>query len=436
MLLRPVWARTTSAPADGHASHIAGRSAPIVRLRGRAGANLVWLLIGAFLLPACMGLRKAPSATGSMPPAGLSPRQVPLFVVFGSDDNGASGLGDSGAAGGMHFLTVLFAGRHNPAGTGNSATFDGTPLHYSFYVNTTYIAPNPETSAYGVGAREDPVWVRRAWREAVEAGHEIGNHTHSHPHGREMSASQWEDEIRRCAEILGQPYAADEAATSSRLPTGLGVAAGELLGFRTPFLEYSDATLAAVANQGFAYDCSLEEGTEADQDGRNFVWPYRLDHGSPGNPSIGPHTGLWEIPVYVFIVPPDEACERFGVAPGLRARLKARQDYFDPKAGKITGMDWNLWCEYAMTPAEFLATIKYTLELRLAGNRCPLTIGLHSELYSDRQNAAGCNAAPAQRRAALEDLVNDLQEHDTVRIVSAKELLRWLQHPVPLPGPA
>jgi hypothetical protein len=143
---------------------------------------------------------------------------------------------------------------------------------------------------------------------------------------------------------------------------------------------------------------------------------------------------LWEIPVYVFIVPPDEACERLGVPPGLRDALKARQGYFDTAAGKISGMDWNLWCEFSMTPAEFLATIKYTVELRLSGNRCPLTIGLHSELYSDRQETAECAGTPADRRAALERLVTSLHEQDTVRIVSARELLAWLKHPVPLGG--
>jgi peptidoglycan/xylan/chitin deacetylase (PgdA/CDA1 family) len=408
--------------------------------RIRTTTTLAWLLALSCILAACAGVRQPQPETGprpsAVPPAGLSPQQVPLFVSFGSDDNGCSGLAGPGAAGGMHFLTELFAGRHNPAGTGSTGTFDGTPVHYSFYVNTYYIAPSADASAYGAGAREDPLWVRRAWREAVEAGHEIGNHTHSHPHGRELTIGQWEAEIWRCAEILERPYAAEEAAGSPLLPSGLGVVAGEILGFRTPFLEYSDATLVAVRTQGFAYDCSLEEGTQADQDGRNFVWPYRLNRGSPGNPAIGRHPGLWEIPVYVFMVPPDAECERFGVAPGLRARLKARQDYFDPEAGKITGMDWNLWCEYAMTPAEFLATIKYTLELRLSSNRCPLTIGLHSELYCDRQNAADCNASPADRRGALEDLVKYLQERDMVRIVSARELLQWLQHPVPLGGAA
>jgi hypothetical protein len=396
---------------------------------------MAWLLALSFIFGGCAGVRQPQPETrlqpSALPPAGLSPQQVPLFVCFGSDDNGYSGLPGSGAAGGMHFLTDLFAGRHNPAGTGNIATFDGTPAHYSFFVNTYYITPTEQGSAYAAREREDPVWVRRGWKEAIEAGHEIGNHTHSHPHGREFTVAQWEDEMQRCTEILERPYTAEEVPGS---PSGLGVAARELLGFRTPFLEYADATLAAVQNQGFAYDCSLDEGLEDDQDGRNFVWPYRLDHGSPGSPAIGPHPGVWEIPVYVFIVPPNDACKRLGVAPGLRDALKARQGYFDTAAGKISGMDWNLWCEFAMTPAEFLATVKYTLELRLSGNRAPLTIGLHSELYSDRQTSGECAATPAERRATLKRLVTSLHERDAVRIVSARELLGWLQHPVPLGG--
>jgi hypothetical protein len=361
----------------------------------------------------------------------LTTEEVPLFVCFGSDDNGYSGVPGSGAAGGLHFLTELFAGRHNPPGAGHAATFDGAPLHYSFYVNTRYIISEGGASRYGEASREQAVWVRRAWKEAVEAGHEIGNHTHSHPHGREFKVSQWEAEMRRCTEILGLPYAAGEVASSQ---AGLGVTRTRLSGFRTPFLEYADATLTAAQNQGFAYDCSLEEGTQDDQDGRNFVWPYQLDRGSPANPSIGPHRGLWEIPVYVFIVPPDSACSRLGVPPGLREALKARQPYFETASGKITGMDWNLWCEYRMTPAEFLATIRYTLELRVRGNRAPLTIGVHSELYSDRQPAGECAGSAAERRTALADLVRDLQEREFVRIVSARELLQWLRHPAPLGG--
>jgi peptidoglycan/xylan/chitin deacetylase (PgdA/CDA1 family) len=385
-------------------------------------------LIALVLVSGCRLLRPERGAAGpepsDRPPSGLLPGEVPQFVCFGSDDNGYSGLAESGASGGLHFLTELFAGRRNPAGHGDAGTFDGAPVHYSFYVNTRYLAPGPEAGAY-TGPREDPTLVRRAWREALAAGNEIGNHTHSHPHGRELTVAQWQAEMRRCAEILERP----EGRADAPAPGGLGLRRGALAGFRTPYLEYGDGTLEAAQREAFAYDCSIEEGMEDDQDGRNFVWPYRLDRGSPASPEIRPHPGLWEIPVYVLVVPPDAECERLGVPPGLRERLKARQAYFDPRSGKITGMDWNLWCEFAMTPAEFLATVEYTLALRLAGNRCPLTIGLHSELYSDRPGEPGCPTPPAARRATLAELVDRLQRHDEVRIVSARELLQWLRHP-------
>ena len=103
-----------------------------------------------------------------------------------------------------------------------------------------------------------------------------------------------------------------------------------------------------------------------------------------------------------------------------------------PQPGKITGMDWNLWCEFAMTPAEFLATLKYTLDLRLNGNRCPLTVGLHSELYSDKQDTKGLNATVAERRAALQEFFAYILQLPQVRLVNHKELLNWLQRPEPL----
>ncbi|MBI4916647.1 MAG: polysaccharide deacetylase family protein [Acidobacteria bacterium] len=392
----------------------------------------------ALAFAGCVGPRQTTRSSAvlpsSDPPAALAPREVPQFVCLGSDDNGFSGLDGSGAAGGMHFLTSLFAGRVNALGRANPLTYDGSPAHFSFYVNTHYLVSESGTdpAAYGVRPPENPLWIKRAWREAIDSGHEIGVHTHSHPHGRELSAAAWADEMSRCVEVLGRPYAAGETLEAPVPGSGLGVARTELRGFRTPYLEYSGETLAAARSQGFAYDCSLEEGTAEGQDGTNFTWPYRLDHGSPLGEALGRHPGLWEIPVYVYIVPPDDDCARLGVAPGLRARLRSRHEYFDEGSGKITGMDWNLWCEFGMTPAEFLATLRYTLELRLAGNRCPLTVGLHSELYSDRSEADGCATPVAERRTALAALLEHFLRHEEVRLVSHRELLAWLEHPAPL----
>src|SRR5688572_9822364 len=53
------------------------------------------------------------------PPAGLSPSQVPQFVAITFDDN----FGDDG----MAWANTFFTSKVNPAGSGNGATFDGTP---------------------------------------------------------------------------------------------------------------------------------------------------------------------------------------------------------------------------------------------------------------------------------------------------------------------
>ena len=322
--------------------------------------------------------------------------KAPLFVSFGIDDNPYSGLPESGGAGGIHYMTELFSIDHK--------------LHYSFYVNTKYISDD---------SAEDADLVKRSWKEAIDYGNEIGVHTHSHPHGRNFTVEEWEGEMLLCLAHL-------MASSQLALPRS------QLIGFRTPFLEYGDSTFTAAQKTGFVYDCSIEEGYQADQNGTNFIWPYKLDRGSPGNsatfqvlslPFVMPHPGLWELPVYVFIVPPDNLAQQYGVQPGLRARLKERNDYFDLEQGKITGMDWNLWFEYGMDQTEFLATLKYTLDLHLQGNHCPFTVGLHSAIYSDRSPEPPPQTSVQQRRDALKEFVEYAMSKPEVKIVSAKELL-------------
>jgi hypothetical protein len=135
------------------------------------------------------------------------PEQTPQFVCVASDDNGYSGLPGSPHEGGLSYLTELFASLRNPAGAGEPRTYDGAAPHYTFFVNTRYIlpdGPNPHSGGYGAG--DDPVLVKRAWREAVDRGHEIGVHTHSHPHGRPFSIAAWEAEIGRTIDILTRPW--------------------------------------------------------------------------------------------------------------------------------------------------------------------------------------------------------------------------------------
>jgi hypothetical protein len=343
-------------------------------------------------------------APSGQPPMGLAPRDVPQLFSIGFDDNSRAGSED-GRDGGVHWALEMMRGRTNPVGRGQAATFDGAPARLSFYVASSFL----ESSTL-----QSPAALERAWRTAADEGHEIGNHTHSHVRGRSFGTFEWRAEIERCAEHL------------SRL--GLS-AAGR--GFRAPYLEYGDSVFTALATLGFHYDCSIEDGWQSDMDGTTYRWPYTLDRGCPAFAAIRPHPGLWELPAHPVIVPPDEACERYGVPRGLRARLKARDKHFDEATGKITGFDYNLWVAFRMTKAEFLATVKHTLDLRLAGNRAPFLLGAHTDYYSSDYTDAPSTTAE-ERRSAMEEIVAYALDKPEVRLVSLGQVLDWVRNPAPL----
>src|SRR5262249_35732110 len=159
----------------------------------------------------------------------------------------------------------------------------------------------------------------------------VGNHTQSHlpSHGGRMyTVDQWKTEIDACSDFLTN--------------TGHVMQSDQLIGFRTPYLEYDDETLSAVKNAGLHYDASIEEGYEDGQDGTNYYWPYPLDNLSPGHTvqvswmdpetmlkELTPHKGLWEMPVYAVIAPPDDKCAAYGIPTGFRKALMQRQSWFD-----------------------------------------------------------------------------------------------------------
>ena len=219
------------------------------------------------------------------PPCDFEPEQVPMFVVLGWDDNAE--------AGGMQWSVDLASAYTNP---------DGSPVEFSYYNTSTYVG--------AAGA---------SWKAAYDAGHEMGNHTITHTTSNNSDGATWTTEMQGCHDAQ----------------VGLGIDGAELYGFRAPFLSTSDATITTVQEMGYWYDCSLEEGYQYNQDGTNFLWPYTLDEGSPGNDlvadewmsatkgTVTPHPGLWEMPSYALMVPDDAACAELGIEPGLQERIQA-----------------------------------------------------------------------------------------------------------------
>jgi len=332
----------------------------------------------------------------NQPPGGLSVPDVPQFVMLGFDDNPDVEP--------MVWFTHFLESRRNPAGAGNSSTFDGAPVRAAFFSNGKYF---PDSAA-----------LRAMHLAAFRAGHEIANHTQNHEHGREFTEAQWRDEMTKCTGTFA----------------GAGIPAEAIRGFRAPFLEHNPAMFAAAESHGLAYDTSLEEGGQPGQDGRNFLWPYTLHDGSPGNansaagsgvPALASHPGLWEIPIHVFIVPADDQCEHYGIKPGLRGRIRESIKKtggwdWDAGSGKITGLDWSVLEAGLAEPEEFLAILKHTLDLRLEGNRAPFMVGGHTALYP---------AANPGRRRALEAFIDYALSKPEVRFVTPMQLLAWMREP-------
>jgi hypothetical protein len=343
-------------------------------------------------------------AWSQSPPGGLSPSQVPMFVQIGFDDNQRSGLATSPPSG-MTWATNFFRNLKNPAGSGEAATFDNTPVRVSFYSNTTYISS---------GFVEDPVMVKKAWRTAVTDGHETGNHTHSHSDGSGFSVSQWQNEMNANNDWLTRPFVANEPPFT--VGSGIGASLGAIEGFRTPFLAYNNNMLTAAKNVGFTYDVSIEEGWQLSDEGTNFNWPYTLDNGSPGSAAIGKpvgnHSGLWELGAAPFVLPP-----------ALRDELGL---------SKITGLDYNLFVSANLTKAQALAILKFTLDQRLASNRAPLLVGGHTAIYTSDVSLP--NTTPQQRREVIQEFVSYALSKPQVRIVTAKNIITWMRSPATLGG--
>jgi len=373
-------------------------------------------------------------AASKLPPGNLATEDVPLFVSIGFDDNGYSGLDGSGGTGGANWIYEYTKNLTNNAGSNNTGTFDGAPIRLSFYMAGTY---------GDKWMSESNAIVRKAWAQLYQDGHEIGNHTYSHPHGSEFSESQWGEEIDLCNDVLIKPYDPNEPSSSPDPTAGIGLDINEMYGFRAPYAEYSVPLFNTLKSKNYVYDCSVEEGWSSEQDGTNFYWPYTLDNGSPGHdllvewglkePMNGGVAGVWEIPVYVCIVPPDDKCAEYGIPTGLRAKCKGIASWFDEASGKITGVDYNLFVLFKMNKAEYLATIKYTLDQRLTGNRCPFPFVGHTDFYSSKYTAAP-NISATERQEAVEEFLEYAISKPEVRVVRYIDIINWMKNPVPLEG--
>ena len=372
------------------------------------------------------------------PPGGLEAKEIPQFVSITFDDN--FGLADPRAEGGIPLIVDFYKGKKNA---------DGTLIGATFYHTSIYVVDSAKKVIGGKSGEDHEGRNRKAWAAALQAGHEAAAHTVNHFNGgvvpldpddccraRNFSVAEWTAEIRSCKNTLTGPE-------------GIGAKPPDVIGFRTPYLRYNDNLFTALTNLKFRYDTTLPNCFDDDEDGKNCSWPYTLDKGSPdvdvlarkfsraySFPKVQNHAGLWEIPPATLIVPPDNLASQYGFTPGLRARIAKRSplpypSIYEASSGKIAGLDYTLLMDAGLTGSEMSAVLKYNLDLHIAGNRSPLVFIAHSHLYTystPEDNPDTPSAADRDARwKGLTDFIEYALKKPEVRIVSAKDVLAWVE---------
>jgi len=424
------------------------------------------------LILALAGLTMAANVAPSrVHPGSFSLEQTPQFVCLGSDDNYYPG--------GLSWIVKLIETKTNQTESPVVAgTFDGAAATMSFYPNTfnSEWYDLVDTSANNQYGGDSAKKIQASLKEALAHGSEVGSHTKHHESDASSTLPYWYTEIDSSLIDLQK----------------MGIPTSNVVGFRTPFLLYNNFTFKVLDSlKNFKYDCSIESGLDDATDGTNFVWPYTLDNGPFAGDTaslaetddgtmvkIGAHPGLWEAPVYCVIVPPElrhqiwlQTKDTINVqlykhnpdgtlatnanGDGIDSILVKDSIFsvdFDTLDGKITGLDYNMWSApsnsgVGMDSAQFVATMKYTLDTRIAGNRAPFCFGMHSNIFYDHdgfidESAQQYGSMSSPPRATVTKMRNAMNAFITyaltkkaVRLVSQSNLINWCANPVPLSVP-
>ena len=328
-----------------------------------------------------------------VPPGGLPPDRVPMFVLLGFDDNAYLD--------GMTWTLDVLAARRNA---------DGSPALATFFITAGFVSDFFRP----VGGQSKEALIA-SWKRISSDGHEVANHTFSH--GENLAGGDlatWQDEIGKTQDLFVET---------------LGVERCKLWGFRTPFLGFSDSTFQALRGLGIRYDTSVEFGYDwwqppgsmqgfspgSVESGQNYYWPFTMDGPFPQgfyHKGISPIPGMWQFPVYTF------------------NKISGQM------ASTVTGFDFNLWTK-SQSEASFsyAEVLKQSLDQRLQGNRSPFAVGLHTDVYSEFNedaNTTWSNFSFEARRQALADFIDYALSKPEVRLVTYRQLIGWMRNPSPL----
>nr|AEY62513.1 left border a protein [Ustanciosporium gigantosporum] len=189
-----------------------------------------------------------------------------------------------------------------------------------------------------------------------------------------------------------------------------GIPYKSIIGYRAPFLNYSRANLEHLAATGFTYDSSSTASVPVTDPNTDAFWPYTLDNGMAndcnsvdnicaGQPKL---PGFWEVPMYAI----------------FDSRGAAGAHLMDP------------WLD-SNNASDVLEWMKSTFTDHYNGKRQPFGVYTHPIHLASGYPGLQDPKDQINMLNQFLDWATTSQEMQNVWIISNKQLISWMQNPVP-----
>jgi peptidoglycan/xylan/chitin deacetylase (PgdA/CDA1 family) len=161
----------------------------------------------------------------------------------------------------------------------------GNPLHFTFFVSGVnflteatrkiYEAPGHPRGASRIdfGGTAADIERRVGYiNNLARQGHEIASHAVGHFSGKGWSAGDWTKEFHSYRDVLANVAANNKLGSDVKLAFPLS----QVIGFRAPYLDSSPGLYTVLKDNGFRYDTSSENPSDAWPSKTGGIWRFNL----------------------------------------------------------------------------------------------------------------------------------------------------------------
>ncbi|EFN51596.1 hypothetical protein CHLNCDRAFT_139978 [Chlorella variabilis] len=238
--------------------------------------------------------------------------------------------------------------------------------------------------------------------DLYNSGYEVADHTQTHETLKGLKESKLEEEVLGARSDL----------------VACGVPQGDVAGMRAPFLNSDAAVRQVLSENGFLYDSSLIEegkGASLSKGMGDRVWPFQMDGGVPIN------------------------CDWFGDSQQC-STSESWPGLFEVPVWQLLNDDGVWSMDYGQSPsADAYRVLKNAFDAAYSGNRAPLPIFIHTPWLEEHAGdvkrflgeAAARGGGGSGGGGVCEDEVSDPEAYPNVYMVTIRQLLAWMQNPVP-----